>query len=95
MHSLGNDFLVLDCVSSPQEIDANLVRSWSDRKRGIGFDQLLVIAPPTIAHADFDYEIYNQNKEKISIGNSVLAFMDMKTNKPMRCPDYILEKLNI
>ena len=37
----------------------------------------------------------NQKKEKISTGNSILAFMDMKTNKPLRCPDYILEKLNI
>lgn len=43
---------------------------------------------------DFDYEIVNQNKEKISTGNSVLAFMDMKTNKPTKCPDYILEKLD-
>lgn len=43
---------------------------------------------------DFDYEIINQNKEKISTGNSVLAFMDMKKNKPTKCPDYILEKLD-
>jgi len=43
----------------------------------------------------FDYKIYNQKKEKISTVNSILAFMDMKTNKPLRCPDYILEKLNI
>ena len=44
---------------------------------------------------EFDYEIYNQNKEKISTGNSVLAFLDMKTNKPIKCPDYILDKLEI
>lgn len=44
---------------------------------------------------EFDYEIYNQNKEKISTGNSVLAFLDMKTNKPIKCPNYILEKLAI
>ena len=43
---------------------------------------------------EFDYEIYNHNNEKISTGNSVLAFIDMKTNKPIKCPDYILEKLN-
>ena len=78
MHSLGNDFLVLDCVSSPQEIDANLVRSWSDRKRGIGFDQLLVIAPPTIAHADFDYEIYNADgspAQQCGNGTRCVAFL--------------------
>jgi len=44
---------------------------------------------------EFDYEIYNQNKEKISTGNSVLAFINMKTNKPIKCPDYIIKKLDI
>ena len=44
---------------------------------------------------EFDYEIINQNKEKISTGNSVLAFIDMKTSKPTKCPDYILEKLDL
>ena len=56
---------------------------------------IVILKKKPLVKIEFDYEIYNQNKEKISIGNSVLAFMDMKTNKPMRCPDYILEKLNI
>ena len=55
----------------------------------------VILKKKPLVKIEFDYEIYNQNKEKISIRNSVLAFMDMKTNKPMRCPDYILEKLNI
>lgn len=55
----------------------------------------VILKKKPLVKIEFDYEIYNQNKEKVSIGNSVLAFMDMKTNKPMRCPDYILEKLNI
>lgn len=44
---------------------------------------------------DFDYEIINQNQEKVSTGNSVLAFIDMKTNKPIKCPSYILQKLDL
>lgn len=44
---------------------------------------------------EFDYEIINQNKEKISTGNTVLAFIDSKTNRPIKCPDYILEKLDL
>ena len=43
---------------------------------------------------DFDYEIINQNKEKISTGNSVLAFIDLKTSRPVKCPQYILDKLD-
>ncbi|MFY9242098.1 MAG: thioesterase family protein [Polaribacter sp.] len=42
---------------------------------------------------EFDYIITNQNNEIICKGNSVLAFMNMKTGKPTRCPDYLLESL--
>ena len=42
---------------------------------------------------EFDYEIKNQNDELICTGNSVLAFMNMKTKKPTRCPNYLLESL--
>ena len=55
----------------------------------------VILKKKPLVKIEFDYEIYNQKKEKISTGNSVLAFMDMKTNKPLRCPNYILEKLNI
>ena len=55
----------------------------------------VILKKKPLVKIEFDYEIYNKKKEKISTGNSVLAFMDMKTNKPLRCPDYILEKLNI
>ena len=56
---------------------------------------IVILKKKPLVKIEFDYEIYNQKKEKISVGNSVLAFMDMKTNKPLRCPNYILEKLNI
>ena len=56
---------------------------------------IVILKKKPLVKIEFDYEIYNQKKEKISTGNSILAFMDMKTNKPLRCPDYILEKLNI
>lgn len=43
---------------------------------------------------EFDYEITNQHNELICTGNSVLAFINSETKKPMRCPEYILEKIN-
>lgn len=43
----------------------------------------------------FNYEIKNQNEELICTGNSVLAFMNSKTMKPMRCPDYLLNSLKV
>jgi acyl-CoA thioester hydrolase len=42
---------------------------------------------------EFDYEIKNQHDELICTGNSVLAFINMKTKKPNRCPNYLLESL--
>lgn len=43
---------------------------------------------------EFDYEIYNEKDEIITYGNTVLAFINIKTKRPMKCPDYLLEKLS-
>jgi diaminopimelate epimerase len=59
MHSLGNDFMIVDGVSRAFSVDTQDIASWSDRNRGVGFDQLLVIEPPTAPEADFFYRIYN------------------------------------
>jgi acyl-CoA thioester hydrolase len=42
---------------------------------------------------EFEYEIVNQNNELICTGSSVLAFMNSKTMKPTKCPDYLLKSL--
>ncbi|WP_075343252.1 acyl-CoA thioesterase [Tenacibaculum agarivorans] len=44
---------------------------------------------------EFDYEITNQNNELLCTGNTTLAFIDMNTKRPTRCPDYILDKLSL
>ncbi|MFK7916383.1 MAG: diaminopimelate epimerase [Pseudomonadales bacterium] len=59
MHGLGNDFMVLDLVTQHWELNAETVAQWGDRHTGVGFDQLLVIAPPTDPDADFTYIVYN------------------------------------
>ncbi len=40
---------------------------------------------------EFDYEIYNQLNELLTIGNSVLVFVDVKTGRPTLPPKYIKE----
>ena len=42
---------------------------------------------------EFDYEITNQKGEILTTANTVLVFVNMKTGKPMKCPDYLLDKL--
>ncbi len=42
---------------------------------------------------EFDYEVYNQNNEKLVTANTVLVFVDKETKRPVRCPDYVLDKI--
>ncbi len=41
----------------------------------------------------FTYEIYNEKQELLTTGASTLAFVDMKTRKPVRCPEYLVKAL--
>ena len=59
MHGLGNDFMVLNLVDQQVQLSQALVREWSQRQTGVGFDQLLIIEATTQAGCDFAYRIYN------------------------------------
>ena len=41
----------------------------------------------------FDYEVFNQDDELLTIASTELIFINTKTGRPMRCPQYILDKL--
>ncbi|MDY2587680.1 acyl-CoA thioesterase [Winogradskyella aquimaris] len=45
------------------------------------------------ASIEFDYELSNDKDELLATGNTVLAFIDVKRNRPTRCPKYLLDKL--
>ncbi len=45
------------------------------------------------AKIEFDFEIFNENDELLTTGYTSLVFIDMKKNRPTRCPDYLLEKI--
>jgi len=59
MHGLGNDFVVIDGVSEPFNLTPEQIRQIGDRHTGVGFDQLLVVAPATRTGHDFAYLVYN------------------------------------
>ena len=42
---------------------------------------------------EFDYEIYNEKDELLTIGHSILVFVDMKTGRPMAAPEYVKTQL--
>ena len=67
-------------------------------KKSARYDDLINVKtqlknPPT-AKIEFDYEITSENNEVIALANVVLAFIDMKTNRPVRVPQYILDIIN-
>ncbi len=75
MHGLGNDFMVIDGVRQAFEPRPELVRSWSDRFAGIGFDQLLLIEPPQGTAAEFRYRIFNADGGEVAqCGNGARCF---------------------
>lgn len=67
-------------------------------KKPARYDELLtlrtILKNRTTVKLEFDYELYNEKKELLTTGNSILVFVDMKTGKPMAPTQYILDILN-
>lgn len=63
------------------------------------YDEVLtvetILKKKPMVKIEFDYILRNEQKEVICKGNTTLAFIDMKTNKPMRCPETILSKISV
>ena len=59
MHGAGNDFVILDERARPLDLDAEQVRRISDRRLGVGCDQLVRLRPATEAGADALMIIHN------------------------------------
>ena len=63
-------------------------------KKPAKYDEVLTVyttfkSLPTVK-TEISYEIKNSNNELVCSGETILVFVDMKTNKPVRCPEYIL-----
>jgi acyl-CoA thioester hydrolase len=66
-------------------------------KKPARYDDLLrvktIFKSQTSAKIEFDYEIYNEQDELLTIGNSILVFVNTKTGRPTAAPEYVKEKL--
>jgi len=58
MHGLGNDFVVVDRRQQTFDPQAEDIRRMADRHTGVGFDQLLLLDPPS-GDGDVGFGIYN------------------------------------
>ncbi|MFS4481500.1 acyl-CoA thioesterase [Hyunsoonleella sp. 2307UL5-6] len=66
-------------------------------KKPAGYDDLINVKTqlknkPT-AKIEFEYEITNENGEVLTTASTTLVFVDMKTNRPTRAPEYILDAI--
>ncbi|WP_374303174.1 diaminopimelate epimerase [Ferrovibrio sp.] len=69
MHGLGNDFVVLDARAHPLPLDLAAVRLLGDRRRGVGFDQMITIERSD--KADAFMRIHNADGGEVeSCGNA-------------------------
>lgn len=62
------------------------------------YDDLLTIkttiSKKPSARIQFEYEIYNEKKELITTGSTILVFVNSETRRPTRAPQYLLNKLD-
>lgn len=75
MHGLGNDFVVIDAINQNIQLNSEQIRSISDRNRGIGCDQLLLVEPPADESVLFNYRIFNADGQEVEqCGNGARCF---------------------
>jgi len=66
MQGLGNDFVVIDNIEGDVCLSTDEIRQLSDRRFGIGFDQLLMVEKSTTKNVDFRYVIFNADGSEVS-----------------------------
>jgi diaminopimelate epimerase len=72
MHGLGNDFAVFDCRDGAPTPDRELLHRLANRRRGIGFDQALLLAAPNDPASVASYRIVNADGSEVQqCGNGV------------------------
>lgn len=92
MHGLGNDFVILDGRKSLIKLSPEQRRLISDRKRGVGCDQLIVIEPSQ--KADAFMWIYNPDGgEAGACGNATRCVADILMKESSK-PSCIIETVS-
>ncbi|QMV15898.1 diaminopimelate epimerase [Vibrio spartinae] len=75
MHGLGNDFMVVDCITQNIFFSPDLIRRLANRHTGVGFDQLLLVEAPYDPETDFHYRIFNADGSEVEqCGNGARCF---------------------
>lgn len=90
MHGLGNDFMVINQVTQNVELTPAMIRAWADRHTGVGFDQLLLVSPPSSPDVDFNYRIFNADGSEVEqCGNGARCFARFVYDKKLTSKNVI------
>ena len=65
MHGAGNDFVVIDATRRRFQPTPRLLHRLTDRRFGVGCDQVLVVEAPGAPDVDFDYRIFNADGSEV------------------------------
>lgn len=77
MHGLGNDFVVVDCRADGCMPDTAMIGVLTDRRRGVGCDQLIPLMPPEDPKADIYMRILNADGGEVgACGNATRCVAD-------------------
>ena len=61
MHGNGNDFIIIENLTQMHALSKSQIIKMGDRKKGLGFDQLIAINPPINSKHDFYVKFYNSD----------------------------------
>jgi len=65
MHGLGNDFIVIDAIKQPVNLQSEDIIKLAKRDTGIGFDQCLLVEASKEEGIDFFYRIFNADGQEV------------------------------
>ncbi|WP_211080579.1 diaminopimelate epimerase [Enterobacteriaceae endosymbiont of Donacia cincticornis] len=86
MHSLGNDFIIINNIKNDFFFTKDIIQKLSNRYLGIGFDQLLLIESSFNSEIDFHYRIFNSDGNEVEqCGNGVRCLALYLEKKKLIC----------
>ena len=77
-HGNGNDFIVLNSIDNTHKLSKSRIKMLSDRNFGIGFDQVILIGPPTKDSFDFSIRFFKLTKWSFSLSSDDLTSLESK-----------------
>ncbi len=82
MQGIGNDFVVIDSVTTPIALTTAQIQHVANRFFGVGCDQLLMVEKSNTPNVDFRYRIFNADGGEVEhCGNGARCFVRFVVEK--------------